>query len=525
MTSGRPRAPRAMTALVVLSLAGAGKAYADGFETLVMPGEVAAAHAKHENDCGSCHKAFAKGEQNALCLDCHDDVAADLQAQRGYHGRDHEVRGAPCAQCHTEHEGRGADIVGLDREHFDHRLTDFDLHGKHAEVKCDQCHARGTPFRDAPSGCNDCHAEDDPHKGSLGAQCADCHDERSWKDAPFDHDRTRFRLLGKHAALACLDCHADRTFANAPSECDACHRKDDVHKGLNGPRCERCHTVTDWKRATFDHDRDTDFALEGAHAKLECTACHEGDPYRQRLPRECDGCHRGDDEHRGHNGERCADCHTVTSWSHITFDHDRDTRYPLRGAHRPLACEKCHVQPVYEVALKQDCYACHAADDVHAGQEGRECAQCHSEGAWKDEVIFDHDLTGFPLLGAHARTACDACHDSPTFKDAPAACNDCHADEDAHDGRLGRACERCHNPVAWTSWSFDHAADAHFALDGAHARIRCETCHDVPLEKYAVGDRSCNGCHRRDDVHRGEFGQDCGRCHTTDSFGVSGRTH
>jgi hypothetical protein len=28
----------------------------------------------------------------------------------------------------------------------------------------------------------------------------------------------------------------------------------------------------------------------------------------------------------------------------------------------------------------------------------------------------------------------------------------------------------------------------------------------------------CRDCHRADDIHDGEFGSDCGRCHTADSF-------
>jgi hypothetical protein len=28
----------------------------------------------------------------------------------------------------------------------------------------------------------------------------------------------------------------------------------------------------------------------------------------------------------------------------------------------------------------------------------------------------------------------------------------------------------------------------------------------------------CSDCHRADDVHNGQFGSDCGRCHSTGSF-------
>jgi hypothetical protein len=31
-------------------------------------------------------------------------------------------------------------------------------------------------------------------------------------------------------------------------------------------------------------------------------------------------------------------------------------------------------------------------------------------------------------------------------------------------------------------------------------------------------DTGCSSCHRKDDVHDGEFGPQCERCHTTESF-------
>jgi hypothetical protein len=494
------------------------QARAQGMETLVMPGKVAAAHAKYEADCKSCHLAFKKGEQNALCIECHRAVGADIKAGSGFHGRDRDIQGAQCAQCHAEHEGREADIVHLDPAQVDHRVTDFQLRGAHMNLKCDDCHASGKKFREAPGGCVDCHRDDDVHKGELGAVCTDCHDERTWKNPTFDHDTTRFRLLGKHRATVCLDCHADQTFQGAPMECKGCHEKDDVHKGRNGPKCEQCHTADDWKTSTFNHTRDTTFTLEGAHARLTCDGCHSPDPWHDDLPRDCNGCHRDDDEHRGHNGPKCESCHTVVKWTEITFDHDRDTRYPLRGAHRPLECEACHVEPIYDVALPSECYACHEDDDVHRGDEGRQCAQCHNESSWKEQVAFDHGLARFPLLGAHAEATCNACHESQVFKDAPTECDSCHADDDVHKGHLGRACEGCHNPLAWNAWTFDHNEDTDFALEGAHASVRCESCHDVPLESYEIVDRSCGACHHKDDVHRGEFGSDCERCHTTESF-------
>ena len=47
--------------------------------------------------------------------------------------------------------------------------------------------------------------------------------------------------------------------------CKACHAGDDAHKGTLGGGCESCHTPAGWARWSFDHERQTDYPLEGAH--------------------------------------------------------------------------------------------------------------------------------------------------------------------------------------------------------------------------------------------------------------------
>ena len=77
---------------------------------------------------------------------------------------------------------------------------------------------------------------------------------RAWTLWDFDHDRgTRFRLEGKHRRITCEACHAKPAppgSKSAPvgSDCMACHRKDDVHEGSFGRRCEQCHDSETWKR-------------------------------------------------------------------------------------------------------------------------------------------------------------------------------------------------------------------------------------------------------------------------------------
>ena len=98
-------------------------------EGLVMPGPVTAAHAELEGTCTSCHVPFARARQSSLCLACHEDVERDVAAASGFHGREPAVADAECSACHTEHEGRDADILGLDTATFDHELSNFPLLG------------------------------------------------------------------------------------------------------------------------------------------------------------------------------------------------------------------------------------------------------------------------------------------------------------------------------------------------------------------------------------------------------------
>lgn len=239
-------------------------------ERLVMPGPVIAAHADLENDCSNCHKVFAAGEQTALCLDCHKEIAADVTSKTGMHGL--LAKDTPqlvCKDCHTEHKGRDADVVGLVRSAFDHDRTDFPLRGAHAGRDCAACHAAGKPWRDAPSTCVACHGDEQPHQKRLGDDCAGCHsEERKWPDVRFDHSKTSFPLRGAHADVVCASCHVDEVWKGLPKTCVSCHSGDDVHRGSRGTNCASCHNTTKWSGAVFDHLKETGYALVGRHDEL-----------------------------------------------------------------------------------------------------------------------------------------------------------------------------------------------------------------------------------------------------------------
>jgi hypothetical protein len=487
-------------------------------ETLIMPGKVIEAHAEYEEECGNCHLRFERSKQRALCLDCHEEIAGDIDRKEGFHGKDRRASRRTCATCHTDHEGRDADIVDLDPRSFNHDTTDFPLVGKHTGNTCTDCHQPEQRHRDAPADCFACHESDNPHGETMGTQCGDCHTPEGWLEVEFDHDTTGFSLIGKHQGPACLDCHADDTFTDTPTTCFGCHAEDDAHDGRSGNECSNCHSPLGWDDTSFDHNRDTRFLLDGKHAEQSCDACHSPDPFDDQLAMECVTCHLEDDNHDGHFGEQCESCHASSGWSNVQFDHAIDTGHRLLGAHAEAECSACHIEPVFEAALDTNCLSCHEDDDAHDETLGTTCTDCHNESTWQDDVFFDHGLTRFPLLGKHDALDCAECHESHVFRDAPERCVDCHRENDAHGGRFGESCATCHNPVDWQQAVFDHDTQTAFALEGAHARVDCQNCHRQPLQSHVRLGRYCADCHKSDDIHDGEFGPDCARCHTSESF-------
>lgn len=420
------------------------------FEALVLPGPVVTGHAKVENDCIQCHEKGSRKSQPKLCLVCHKDVAADLAASRGYHGRDRLAASQDCKHCHTDHKGRTADIVPFDRETFNHALTNFPLKGGHSSARCESCHAVNTKYRKAPGACIECHRAADPHKGNLGTKCEGCHNETAWRQTTaFDHAKTKFPLTGAHKDVVCTSCHAGEHYKGLGVTCISCHSAQDKHAGRYGQKCETCHAPKKWADISFDHTKATKFPLRGKHASVACDACHTGDLYKVKLPTTCFGCHGKSDPHKGQLGNKCETCHKETGWRQkVAFDHDV-TRFPLVGLHKAVACEDCHTSERYK-ETPQACAACHK-DAHHEGRLGDQCALCHTPNGWT-RWHFDHARqTRFALTGAHDGLDCHACHKAKgaARPRLSTTCIGCHAADDAHSGSFGIACEQCHDTTSF----------------------------------------------------------------------------
>jgi hypothetical protein len=246
--------------------------------------------------CEDCHvQPSTKLALKTDCLSCH-------KADDDHKG----TFGVACEQCHSANNWTTAS--------FDHTgKTDFRLTGEHRSTACEDCHAPGSPSANIATTCISCHQPDDVHERQLGVNCQQCHNDRGWDiDVAFDHDLSRFPLLGEHGTTKCDECHTSQRYADASVVCVDCHRDDDHHKTALGVVCEDCHNPISWAEWSFDHAVQTKFPLLGAHADTGCADCHL--PNQPKVQTTCIGCHRREDVHNGRFGADCARCHTTTSF-------------------------------------------------------------------------------------------------------------------------------------------------------------------------------------------------------------------
>jgi hypothetical protein len=250
--------------------------------------------------CAACHVNERYKDLGTACADCH--LIQDVHSGR---------YGARCDSCHDQNK--------WDTIRFDHdKATKFPLRAAHAKVKCDACHV-GDLYRDKlATTCVSCHRKVDPHQGQLGSRCEKCHGEVSWRRlVSFDHDVTRFPLIGRHAIVPCEECHRSLVFKGTLLACASCHQ-DQHHEGRLTPNCGHCHNPNSWTRWRFDHDTQTRYLLTGAHQALDCQACHVArNVAKITLATDCYSCHRQDDAHRGSLGRLCERCHTTISFKQV----------------------------------------------------------------------------------------------------------------------------------------------------------------------------------------------------------------
>ena len=224
----------------------------------------------------------------------------------------------------------------------------------------------------------------------------------------------------------------------------------------------------------------------------------------------------------------------------------------LTRAHQNLEgsqnCVKCH--EVGKEISGEKCLGCHTEIrklrdgrcGYHSAVASQPCVSCHKDHLGREaktvlfqEKTFDHNQSGFPLIGKHQSVKCADCHNDKDIRDAVVkeklasfshmtylgldpACSSCHADP--HKGRFRQECSSCHTPVAWAQVrSFDHST-AQFPLEGLHGQVVCNKCHlafihGKPTEQVDFTTKAfndCTPCHQS--PHRSTLGgQNCKTCH------------
>lgn len=249
----------------------------------------------------------------------------------------------------------------------------------------------------------------------------------------------------------------------------------------------------------------------------------------------------GRDNPHGDVDIECSACHTAERWvplrDSIVFRHNTDTEFRLTGVHTNASCQGCHLDLRFDQpdVSEQECAVCHV--DVHQGQFGGTCASCHNTNSFQDvDGLQIHVGTRFPLVGAHAQTSCQSCHQDQregAFTTKETACESCHSEkyQRAHaNSDISRQCQNCHGTTAWL-WNvkFDHKARTEFALLGTHQSLSCQSCHVQPSfelrESTPADDEDCYACHADDyqDEHAGSgFPTTCLTCHNLDTWEDAG---
>ncbi len=558
------------------------------------------------------------------CQECHTEKRTSMKVRKqdphflgssktcnSCHIKDdpHHFKGknaeAQCSTCHSETTWK-SDLK------FDHNKdTKFELVEAHSKLKCMECHQnkqKEFQYQWPQLGkmkCLSCHT--DFHKNSFSPKvasksCLSCHSQTKWTIEKFDHSKFDFDLKGKHAELKCIDCHKQKNpsagqaivskvdshiWKGLKKNCNSCHN--DVHffgsfqskqLGLLN-RCETCHNEKEWKpKVEFDHNKQTNFTIDGKHSDLKCVSCHV--PNRATLTsktllpqlksnksslyhfnelnaKTCNTCHSN--PHLGVFSDKrakmsCTTCHTTDGWDlqkgEGKFDHTK-TRFSLLGAHAKVECKSCHLKEgknlyKFDLSKQAGCIACHEnihLNDMSSKFSSKSCLDCHNQDKWKvlenKNYQFDHSITRFALTGKHIETKCVDCHKEKTLhhrqflfsKADQKFCISCH--DNVHKDQFSKelnskSCSTCHTTQNFTNrLQFDHST-TEYPLRGKHMDLKCSLCHTTQkdLAPFPSGHKKgkflfpqlesseCTLCHK--DEHKGQFGNICSKCHSEKSW-------
>ncbi len=211
----------------------------------------------------------------------------------------------------------------------------------------------------------------------------------------------------------------------------------------------------------------------------------------------------------------------LTQFDHLT------TSYELRGIHRDLSCEYCHVNDVFK-GTPRSCSGCHTLGTrinatprpVRHIAVRDQCESCHTQFNFLPLVRMDHSLVIGSCFSCHngvvaqgkkpghipSNNDCDACHTTNAFNPqrvehaallaAATSCRGCHSGVRAQAvprNHLATAqqCGDCHSTLTWSPARLEHAG----------LTTPCRGCHNgqtatgLPIAHMASS-HDCASCHR-----------------------------
>lgn len=519
--------------------------------------------ARHPIACKSCHDGVnAKGKisnhiatsSSSDCSNCHN--TSTFVGGFVDHATDPSVigTGVKCTDCHDgTHTRDYVDSTGTTVTlpipgvpTTPQTLVDIHTNATNQGKGCGDCHTAGGSFALATvdhSGfgsvgnitpgtvCSDCHdgsiATGKPANHLVTAQdCGACHDPQSdnWAGAGFDH--STISIAGTTSTPTCVSCH-DGSTATGQSA---------THVPTSGQDCLVCHGstgFTSFALASFDH------AAAGINSN--CVSCHDGQTHDGIVVVA---------KPTGHipTSKDCSDCHddmtngpTINGTSSSGFA----TATPFVNTVHPAyttGCRTCH-NVTYNNSLYQA--KSHPIDSVHdtVDANGWECNACHTTtGNFKETNPVNHQD---PSIKAQACVSCHAAGNTtepigkgPSHPATSDACQDCHqaggsftagfdhTTLDAGGVNNGLACTTCHDGVTATGKPQNHVPTTRDC-------ISCHAGYPPNAATFAGGTfdhtgpemtgKQCMDCHDgviatgKTATHIAT-NQDCGACHTTDTF-------
>jgi hypothetical protein len=270
----------------------------------------------------------------------------------------------------------------------------------------------------------------------------------------------------------------------------------------------------------FNHN-GTGYALEGAHVRERCDACHVQGLFRG-TPRDCNGCHRPGGRAAGKpplhvpTTASCESCHLQTLWTPSTFRHRLDQGVAVGSCARchngstatgkhsrhvatAAACDSCHrttawVPAGYTHALATagQCSSCHDGSRA-SGKSARHiptsasCDSCHAAGASFLPVSVGGAAMHARMSGPAAAGNCATCHGGAYVAQNAQA-------KPATHFPTSEQCDTCHSStVSWGVAGFDHAS-----LSPPATGI-CSSCHGVSAPgkpaSHVPTTQQCDTCH------------------------------